>query len=74
MIDFKAIKNYISTQFTHEYNVLIVKKTQSYAFTAINEANFNNNRGEINIKILSLLIVIKKYHEEIIFDIVKLAN
>ena len=74
MIDFKAIKNYISTQFTHEYNVLIVKKTRSYAFTAINGANFNNNRGEINTEILNLPVIIKKHHEEIIFNIVKLVN
>ena len=74
MLNSGAIENYISTQFTYEYNVLIIKKTQSYAFTAINEANFSNSRGEINIKTLNLLIVIGKYHEEIIFDIVKLAN
>ena len=74
MIDFKAINNYISTQFTHEYNVLIVKKTQPYALTAINEANFNNSRGEINIKTLNLLITMGKYHEEIIFDVIRLVN
>ena len=74
MIDFKVIRNYISTQFTHDYNVLIIKKAQPYIFTAINGANFNNNRGEINTETLNLLIVIEKHHEKIIFDIIKLAN
>ena len=74
MIDSEAIKNYISIQFTHDYNVLTVKKAQPYTFTAINETNFSNNRSEIDTEILSLLIIIKKYYEKISFDIVKLAN
>ena len=68
------MENYISIQFIREYNVLIIKKTQPYAFTRINEANFNNSRSEINTEILNLLTVIEKYHEKIIFDIIKLAN
>ena len=68
------MENYISTQFTYEYNVLIIKKTQPYAFTAINEANFNNNRGEIDTETLNLLRAMGKHYKEIIFDIVGLAN
>ena len=74
MIDSGAMGNYISTQFTHEYNVLTVKKAQSYAFTAINEVNFNNSRGKIDTETLGLPIAMEKHYKEIIFDVVELAN
>ena len=69
MIDFESENNYVSTILTKKKEFFIQSKDKNAFEAFVIEEEFIN---KMNQKMILLFVVIQQYHEELIFDLVKM--
>ena len=69
MIDFEFKNNYVSTVLTKRKKFFIHLKNKNAFKAFVIEEEFVN---KMNLEMISLSVAIQRYHEEIIFDVIKM--
>ena len=74
MINFDAIKNFVSSFLVNKKNLLTQKKKNAYNLMIINENSLKSNDEMIIEEIMSLTITFQQHHEEFTLNIVRIIN
>ena len=74
MIDFDAIRNFVSSFLVNKKDLFIQKKKNAYNLMIINENSLKSNDEMITKKIISLTMTFQQHHEEFILNIVRMIN
>ena len=72
MIDSRATGNFISETYARMQKVTVINKKEPYQLQMANGSDLSS--GNVNRETIPLDIIIQQHHEEITFDIVRVAN
>ena len=61
-------------KYTRNKKYFTKNKKQLYRLVSLNSMLFGNNSGQINKETILLSVIFQKYYEELIFDVVNMAN
>ena len=74
MINFDAIKNFVSSSLVDKKDLFIQKKKDAYNLMTINENSLKNNDEMIIEKIIFLTMTFQQHHEKLTLNIVRMIN
>ena len=74
MINFDAIKNFVSFSFVNKKNLFIQKKKNVYNLMIINENSLKKNDEMIIEEIMSLTITFQQHYKKFTLNIVRIIN
>ena len=74
MINFDAIKNFVSSSLVNKKDLLTQNKKNAYNLMIINENSLKDNDEMIIKKIIFLTMTFQQHHEEFILNIVQMIN
>ena len=72
MIDSRATGNFMSKTYTRMRKVIVINKKEPYQLQMADGSDLLS--GNVNKETIPLDITIQQYHEEITFDVVRVAN
>ena len=74
MINFDAIRNFVSSSLVNKKNLFTQKKKNAYNLITINENSLKNNDEMIIEEIIFLTITFQQHYEEFTLNIVRIIN
>ena len=74
MINFDAIRNFISSSLVNKKSLFTQKKKNVYNLMIINKNSLKDNDEMIIEEIISLTITFQQHHEKFTLNIVKIIN
>ena len=74
MINFDAIKNFVSSSLVNKKGLLIQKKKDAYNLMTIDGDSLKNNDEIIIEEIILLTMTFQQHHEELTLNIVRMIN
>ena len=74
MINFDAIRNFVSSSFVNKKSLLTQKKKNAYNLMTIDKHSLKNNDEMIIEEIIPLTITFQQHHEELTLNIVRMIN